>query len=41
MLTHPRHWRANYKENTIDNIKRLFEGIKWGLCSNKFLRGKG
>ena len=29
MLTHPRHWRSNWKVNTIDNIKRIYEGIIW------------
>lgn len=31
MLTHPRQWRHSFKHNTIDNIKRLFEGIKYKL----------
>lgn len=29
MLTHPREWRVNIIENTVDNIKRFYEGIKW------------
>jgi hypothetical protein len=28
-LSHPRHWRANPKENLVDNINRLWEGIKY------------
>jgi len=29
MLSHPRQWRANWLVNTIDNIKRIYEGVKW------------
>ena len=29
MLTHPRPWRSSIMENTIDNFKRLYEGIRW------------
>jgi len=29
MLTHPRQWRTNSVINTMDNIKRVYEGIKW------------
>lgn len=28
-LTHPRQWETNWKENTKDNIVRLYEGLKW------------
>lgn len=27
LLTHPRHWRVNIKENFMDDIKRITEGI--------------
>jgi len=29
MLTHPRQWRSNIVINTMDNIKRVYEGLKW------------
>lgn len=29
LLTHPRHWYANLKVNTFDNLKRLAEGFLW------------
>ncbi len=29
MLTHPRHWRTNFWVNTLDNLRRLYEGVKW------------
>ena len=29
MLTHPRQWRVSWKDNTIENIKRFYEGIIW------------
>ena len=29
MLSHPRQWRVNLKINTMDNIKRLYEGYVW------------
>ena len=28
-LTHPRNWKVDYCANTIDNIGRLVEGIKY------------
>ncbi len=28
MLSHPRQWRTSIRCNTIDNIKRVYEGIK-------------
>jgi len=28
MLSHPRQWKVNWVVNTIDNIKRVYEGIK-------------
>lgn len=31
VLTHPRHWRANIKENIRDNCIRLIEGVKYRL----------
>jgi len=29
MLSHPRHWRVNLEINTVDNIKRVYEELKW------------
>lgn len=29
LLTHPRQWNTNFYVNTKDNIKRIYEGIKW------------
>ncbi len=29
MLSHPRHWRTNFIVNTVDNLKRIYEGLKW------------
>ncbi len=29
LLTHPRHWRVNVKENFIDDVNRFIEGIKY------------
>ena len=29
MLTHPRQWRTNFIINTIDNLKRIYEGFRW------------
>ncbi len=29
MLSHPRQWRTNIVVNTLDNIKRVYEGIRW------------
>ena len=29
MLTHPRQWRTHKVINTIDNIRRAYEGMKW------------
>lgn len=29
MLSHPRQWRKNIFINLFDNLKRLYEGIKW------------
>ncbi|MDL0088298.1 hypothetical protein [Campylobacter gastrosuis] len=29
MLTHPRQWHANFKVNFCDNIKRIYEELKW------------
>ena len=31
LLTHPRHWRSNIGVNTVDNIKRLAEGIRYAI----------
>lgn len=31
ILTHPRHWRRHILENTLDNIKRFWEGIRYHL----------
>ena len=31
LLTHPRHWRSNIGVNTVDNIKRLAEGIRYSF----------
>lgn len=31
LLTHPRHWKTNFMINTQDNLKRLYEGIKYSL----------
>ncbi|MBU1667498.1 hypothetical protein KKC13_03710 [bacterium] len=29
MLSHPRQWRSNIIVNTIENLKRVYEDIKW------------
>jgi len=29
MLSHPRQWRTNWAINTMDNIKRVYGGIRW------------
>lgn len=29
MLSHPRQWRTNILVNTIDNMKRVYEGLRW------------
>ena len=29
MLTHPRQWRVSWKDNTLENIKRFYEGLVW------------
>ena len=29
-LVHPVHWRVNIKENFLNNIHRIFEGVKYG-----------
>lgn len=29
MLTHPRQWRTNIIVSSIDNLKRVYEGLKW------------
>ncbi len=29
LLTHPRHWRVNIKENFIDDVNRFIEGISY------------
>ena len=29
MLSHPRQWKTNWIVNTVDNVKRVYEGIKW------------
>ena len=29
LLSHPRHWRTAPLENTVDNIKRLWEGFNY------------
>jgi len=29
MLTHPRQWRVSPIINTLDNIKRVYEGLRW------------
>ena len=29
MLSHPRHWRSSPMINTIDNLKRVYEGLRW------------
>lgn len=29
MLSHPRQWKSNVFVNTFDNIKRIYEGLKW------------
>ena len=29
MLSHPRQWRTNAFVNTFDNLKRIYEGLKW------------
>jgi hypothetical protein len=29
VLIHPRHWRANWYWNTLENIKRIVEGIRY------------
>lgn len=29
ILTHPRHWRIHIMENLRDNVKRLWEGIRY------------
>jgi len=35
ILIHPRHWRVNRRENLIDNMKRLWEHLRYGLCRSK------
>jgi len=30
-LSHPRHWRANPKENLADNVNRMVEGVRYRL----------
>jgi len=29
MTSHPRQWEANWLVNTVDNIGRLIEGMRW------------
>jgi hypothetical protein len=29
MLSHPREWRVSILSNTAENIKRVYEGLKW------------
>ena len=29
MLSHPRQWRTSLVENTLDNLNRAYEGLKW------------
>lgn len=29
LLSHPRQWRTNIIVNTLDNLKRFLEGLKW------------
>ena len=29
MLSYPRQWKTNWLVNTLDNIKRIYEGIRW------------
>lgn len=36
ILTHPRHWRKNVMENTLDNIRRLWEGVYYQLGVGRF-----
>lgn len=31
ILTHPRHWKSNIRENMKDNIIRMIEGIKYKI----------
>lgn len=31
LLTHPRQWQSNVIINTKENLKRLYEGIKWQI----------
>lgn len=36
ILVHPRHWKTNVPVNTLDNLKRLWESVQYGLrkCVN-------
>lgn len=31
ILTHPRNWEVDYRANNRENIKRLYQGIKYKL----------
>ena len=31
VLVHPRHWRTNPKVNFVDNVHRVFEGVRYSL----------
>lgn len=31
LLTHPAHWRSNALCNVRENLKRIFEGIRWSI----------
>jgi hypothetical protein len=32
VLVHPRQWRANFRENLVDDLGRLSEGLRYALC---------
>jgi hypothetical protein len=32
LLTHPRHWRTNAWANTVENWRRVYEGVRWEIA---------
>jgi hypothetical protein len=35
LITHPRHWHANQRENLSDNLQRIWEGLAYARCRLK------
>jgi len=35
IITHPRHWRVNRNKNLIDDVKRLWEGLRYHFCKGQ------